>query len=1185
MASLEQLKKEVIEILKRKEKQENKDIQKAIESFEKEARNHSYLEKSITGEWIEKAGYAVGQMRIWRGKKYKKVSTSPSRWVRVYDSHSRGAAISIGKYIAQVNKCKSVEELYQFCMKEKALFKDANGVDLPILDKLKKEIDKKNESLSSQATSSKETTNTKKEETKPTVNQEALKTEISDYYKEQLSYSKWIAERSVKKLGEKKLKEIADKNMKSDEDWKNELLEKVSEMIKENPQDEEKIKDSMKTAIYFHAVRVLEVDLARKKLDSMSKNIEMKDVPVKDSDMTEAKSIIGGDVARILDGRDVYGNAKQTLQDKIKRRFKTNPAVCRAMLVYIKQEQEKTGKQVFTARNGIWELLPKLNEKAQEAAEKGESETPTGTSGNLYENNNGVSIVENKDWGRYQISFPGKPDGSTISMLKRNGFRWSPSTKTWVCYNGENGERKMKYVAEQLGLNEVKKSFDFSKYLKKSMSFEELKKWAINHLKKQLQDEDVAKSLYLTTLEVIQKAAYPVGTIREWKGKKYIKTAPGKWMRKYDNAGGRGYNQAIKNLMRKVEAAETPEQLYSLVKQNLRRFRDENGKIFPQVKEIYKMAKEGKTGENKGNQGENPPKSETINSIGKKKGEAKKEEKKEYEYYKHNLSKKDDLETILKDIKEEREYYNKHKDAKGAERRLKELSAKEKVVNELLENTEKKDEKQQNNKQGKVPSGYVTDLSIEKQGELRKLLKEHFKKEGMSGMDIADALDNAMDSKISDLEEIYNNNSSIKDLLTKEDKASTSGFKLSDIYDRKVHNEMKQVESFEEAKAVIKQIADNYGPSEKGRKLLFNFMAYNVGGSNPIYDKLYDNYKVSYNDLDNNMDAAYNKILKLAKGDTNVKQEEKQIKQGADDFAARYRAGIEAEDREYIKQEKTNQTKEHNLKTPKKNIGEVINKGNETVEIPSNKQARFEIDQLKKTASKEEIRENLKHVYYEDGKLIATNGRILKTVQVGELGDIPDGSYVEIDTKGKNIVIKKMNGDGKRFPNWKSVMPESNTKKASINGKVLQEKIKEMEKNGSFPDKRTKRWGEGDIPILRFEVKNGEITLDGTVVGKTNDLKDTNIQFNKDYLKNVIADNDFTLMMSDKDTETREMSISNETSDNVIMPLSNEDRFETDYANNRDRYKFNKQKKENASKGVKKSFSEEIQDILKSLKK
>lgn len=991
MASLEQLKKEVIEILKRKEKQENKDIQKAIESFEKEEKNHSYLEKSITGEWIEKAGYAVGQMRIWRGKKYKKVSTSPSRWVRVYDSHSRGAAISIGKYIAQVNKCKTVEELYQFCMKEKALFKDANGVDLPILDKLKKEIDKKNESLSSQATSSKETTNTKKEETKPTVNQEALKTEISDYYKEQLSYSKWIAERSIKKLGEKKLKEIADKNMKSDEDWKNELLEKVSEMIKENPQDEEKIKDSMKTAIYFHAVRVLEVDLARKKLDSMSKNIEMKDVPVKDSDMTEAKSIIGGDVARILDGRDVYGNAKQTLQDKIKRRFKINPAVCRAMLVYIKQEQEKTGKQVFTARNGIWELLPKLNEKAQEAAEKGESETPTGTSGNLYENDNGVSIVENKDWGRYQISFPGKPDGSTISMLKRNGFRWSPSTKTWVCYNGENGERKMKYVAEQLGLNEVKKSFNFTKYLKKSMSFEELKKWAIKHLKKQLQDEDVAKSLYLTTLEVIQKAAYPVGTIREWKGKKYIKTAPGKWMRKYDNAGGRGYNQAIKNLMRKIEAAETPEQLYSLIKQNLRRFRDENGKIFPQVKEIYKMAKEGKTGENKGNQEKISPKSETINSKGK--------EEKDY------------LEGNWGDPKNDIPFFLK---------------------------------KEFGNVDGEKTTHFET-----RNGQKYDVLNEK--------------------SGIYEIE-----------------RTSTTGAKSRFLVETMGFGRGFHVEKIEEKAEKKEEL-----PKE----------------NEPKTDK--------------------------------------------------------------------NQGKEHNLKTPKKNIGEVINKGNETVEIPSNKQARFEIDQLKKTASKEEIRENLKHVYYEDGKLIATNGRILKTVQVGELGDIPDGSYVEIDTKGKNIVIKKMNGAGMRFPNWKTVMPESNSKKASINGKVLQEKIKEMEKNGSFPDKRTKRWGEGDIPILRFEVKNGEITLDGTIVGKTNDLKDTNIQFNKDYLKNVITDNDFTLMMSDKDTETRGMSISNETSDNVIMPLSNEDRFETDYENNRKRNAVKKEKFTLISKDKMKSMSDD----------
>lgn len=139
--TLEQLKKEVIAILEKKDGQEYK---KAIEYFEKDESKYSYLEKSVTGEWIEKAGYGVGTVRIWKGKKYKKVSTSPTRWVRVFDKNDRGAATSIGKYIAQVKKCSSVEELYQFCMKQRSLFQDENGVDLPIMDKLKAAIDEQN---------------------------------------------------------------------------------------------------------------------------------------------------------------------------------------------------------------------------------------------------------------------------------------------------------------------------------------------------------------------------------------------------------------------------------------------------------------------------------------------------------------------------------------------------------------------------------------------------------------------------------------------------------------------------------------------------------------------------------------------------------------------------------------------------------------------------------------------------------------------------------------------------------------------------------------------------------------------------------------------------------------------------------------------------------------------------------
>lgn len=143
---LEQLKKEVIAILEKKDSQEYK---KAIEYFEETEIRYSHLEKSISGDWIEKAGYGVGTVRIWRGKKYKKVSTNPVKWVRVFDKHDRGAATSMGKYIAQVKKCETVEELYQFCMKQRSLFQDENGVDLPIMDKLKAAIDEQSGKIES----------------------------------------------------------------------------------------------------------------------------------------------------------------------------------------------------------------------------------------------------------------------------------------------------------------------------------------------------------------------------------------------------------------------------------------------------------------------------------------------------------------------------------------------------------------------------------------------------------------------------------------------------------------------------------------------------------------------------------------------------------------------------------------------------------------------------------------------------------------------------------------------------------------------------------------------------------------------------------------------------------------------------------------------------------------------------
>ena len=275
------------------------------------------------------------------------------------------------------------------------------------------------------------------------------------------SYTKHVAQDSIKRLGEKKLTQYANLNVKDDKEFLSELKKKIAETEEENGEPVSEY--TIGTAVWNHYHKKYAKEFAQEKLKTMYQNEQDKgeDIPVDEKDMSEAENIIGPDVKRILEGRDTFGNAKQGLVDKIKRRIRNNPGVARAMLVYIQKEQKKTGKKVFTDKHSIWEELPKLNENARKAKANGESETKTGVSGNLYEGEDGTTVVENKDWGRYQISFPGKPDGETISMLKRNGFRWSPSTKTWVCFNTANGEYSLKRVAEKLGLkknDEVKKS-------------------------------------------------------------------------------------------------------------------------------------------------------------------------------------------------------------------------------------------------------------------------------------------------------------------------------------------------------------------------------------------------------------------------------------------------------------------------------------------------------------------------------------------------------------------------------------------------------------------------------------------------------------------------------------------------------------------------------------------------------
>lgn len=118
---------------------------------------------------------------------------------------------------------------------------------------------------------------------------------------------------------------------------------------------------------------------------------------------------------------------------------------------------------------------------------------------------------------------------------------------------------------------------------------EYFKKELIKILDKKEREEkaEIKKSLAFTMDMLIEKSSsgYPVGTIREWKGKKYQKIAPGKWRRKYSSEE-KGIRMSIAALKKAIDKCSTSQELLDLVLQNRDRFADDNGRPLPIVKEL-----------------------------------------------------------------------------------------------------------------------------------------------------------------------------------------------------------------------------------------------------------------------------------------------------------------------------------------------------------------------------------------------------------------------------------------------------------------------------------------------------------------------------------------------------------------------------------------------------------------------
>ena len=108
--------------------------------------------------------------------------------------------------------------------------------------------------------------------------------------------------------------------------------------------------------------------------------------------------------------------------------------------------------------------------------------------------------------------------------------------------------------------------------------------------------EDYDKSVAKTFREefgIEKSRGYGIGTIREWKGRKYKKIAPNKWRLVYES-NSRGAKQSIAYLKKAVMDAKSTDELLEIVMQNINRFQDANGKTLDIVSELQQAVKESK---------------------------------------------------------------------------------------------------------------------------------------------------------------------------------------------------------------------------------------------------------------------------------------------------------------------------------------------------------------------------------------------------------------------------------------------------------------------------------------------------------------------------------------------------------------------------------------------------------------
>ena len=175
-----------------------------------------------------------------------------------------------------------------------------------------------------------------------------------------------------------------------------------------------------------------------------------------------------------------------------------------------------------------------------------------------------------------------------------------------------------------------------------------------------------------TFSEIEKSRGYGIGTVREWKGRKYKKIAPNKWRLVYES-NSRGAKQSIAYLKKAVMNAKSTDELLQIVMENVNRFQDTNGKTLDIVSELQEAVRSAKTALNGKKE---PAASKPAEKVSA--GDVKSKSDEELKTIADNLSKKADEES--KKLSEKMK--NGETNISGAA--LKEIQAEQKKVTDEM---------------------------------------------------------------------------------------------------------------------------------------------------------------------------------------------------------------------------------------------------------------------------------------------------------------------------------------------------------------------------------------------------------------------------------------------------------------------------------------------------------------------